>query len=135
MVPNLPQLETPRVVCLCGSTKYMGLFDAVNRDFTLAGFIVVSVGVDMKFRDADYLNGTKSHAQREEIKVRLDKLHKQKIRMAAEVFILNYDGQVGTSTWDEVLLAYDLGKPVEWLEPDNIPDGLKHCVRPRSTLS
>ena len=35
----------------------MGLFEVVNRNFTLAGYIVVSVGVDMKSRDADFLIG------------------------------------------------------------------------------
>jgi hypothetical protein len=135
MIKNLPQLVSPRIVCLCGSTKYLSAFETANRDFTLAGYIVLSIGVDLKFRDLDYIESIHSKEEREMIKDRLDRLHKAKIRLADEVFILNYNGEhVGVSTRSEVLLAHSLGKVIEWLEPDKIQDDLKHCIRSRSTF-
>ena len=34
-----------KIVCLCGSTKFKEEFEKVNRDLTLAGYIVLAPGV------------------------------------------------------------------------------------------
>ena len=34
-----------KIVCLCGSTKFKEKFEEVNRDLTLAGYIVLAPGV------------------------------------------------------------------------------------------
>lgn len=50
-------------------------------------------------------------------KLALDELHKKKIDLADEVFVLNVGGYIGTSTASEIAYAEENGKPIRWLEP------------------
>jgi hypothetical protein len=84
-------------------------------DLTLQGYIVLSIGCNMK-SDTE-LFGYLSDEKREEIKTKLDELHLRKIDLADEVFILNVDGYIGDSTRSEIEYAKAHGKPVEYLEP------------------
>lgn len=106
--------EKPKIVVLCGSTRYSTAFRKANLDETLAGNIVLSIGVDMR-GDGDIL-GAKSQVERDEIKARLDELHLRKIDLADEVLILNVNGYVGESTRREIAYALEKGKPLRWLE-------------------
>lgn len=101
----------PRIVCLCGSTRFKGAFEQANRDETMAGRIVLSVGL---FGHADAVPLT------DEDKRALDELHKRKIDAADEVLILNVGGYVGASTRSEIDYAEAHGKPIRWLEPVEI---------------
>lgn len=69
----------PKIVCLCGSTKFMEAFYDANMRETLAGRIVLSVGMSSK-------GDCKPN---EEQKRGLDELHLRKIDLADEVLILN----------------------------------------------
>lgn len=40
-------MNKPKIVTLCGSTKFKQQFEEANKDFTLKGFIVLSVGFFM----------------------------------------------------------------------------------------
>lgn len=114
----LHEQDRPRIVCLCGSTRFYQQFQEANYRETMAGRIVLTVGFY-------------PHAQRQahgeekgctpEEKVKLDVLHKQKIDLADEVLVLNVGGYIGSSTRSEVAHAMKTGKPVRWLEPDNMP--------------
>ena len=108
--------ERPRIVCLCGSTKFLSAFETANRDETLAGHIVLTIGVDLKFRDIDFLNASKSQAEIAAIKDRLDCLHRRKIDLADEILVLNVDGpdNIGESTKREIAYAEETGKPVRY---------------------
>lgn len=46
----------------------------------------------------------------------LDDMHKRKIDMADEVFIINVGGYIGSSTRSEIEYAQAYGKPVKYLE-------------------
>lgn len=100
----------PVIVTLCGSTRFRDEFTRINRDLTRAGVIVLAPGVfghdGDPFTDAD--------------KVRLDALHKDKIRIAGSVYVVNPGGYIGQSTREEIAYAEKLGKPVQYLEA---PDG------------
>lgn len=103
--------ERPTIVCLCGSTKFMAAFKKANLDFTLSGQIVLTVGADKS--DLELLQeGTLT----EDIKVRLDELHKRKIDLADEVFVLNVGGYIGESTRSEIEYAKLHEKPIRYLE-------------------
>lgn len=99
----------PQVVCLCGSTKFKEAFEAENRRLTLEGKIVLSVGL-FAHREPDFDWGL--HKQR------LDELHRRKIDMADEVFVVNVGGYIGHSTSLEIEYARSMGKPVVFLEPE-----------------
>lgn len=95
----------PWIVCLCGSTRFRREFEEQNRDITLGGQIVLSVGV---FRGDWEASG--------EEKARLDKLHLRKIDMADEVRVVNPGGYIGDSTRREIEYALNEMKLVTWLE-------------------
>jgi hypothetical protein len=102
----------PRIVCLCGSTRFFDAFRSANLRRTLAGEIVLSIGCDTK-SDADLgiVAGDLAPA-----KVALDELHKRKIDLADYVLILNVGGYIGESTRSEIEYAQKIGRPVEYLE-------------------
>ena len=106
----------PRIVCLCGSTSFMSAFETANRDETLAGHIVLTVGVDLKDRHKEVLAG-KPASEAAAIKDRLDCLHRRKIDLADEILVLNVDGRIGESTQREIEYATLTGKPVRYLNP------------------
>jgi hypothetical protein len=110
-------VEKPKVVCLCGSTRFMEAFQVANLKLTCEGIIVLSVGCNTK-SDRDLLF---SGELTEELKIKLDELHKRKIDLADEVFILNVGGYIGESTRGEIEYAKSIGKPVGYLEPITNP--------------
>lgn len=46
----------------------------------------------------------------------LDDMHKRKIDMADEIFVINVNGYIGESTKSEIEYAKSLGKRVNYLE-------------------
>ena len=46
----------------------------------------------------------------------LDDMHKRKIDMADEIFVINKGGYIGESTRSEIEYAKSIGKPVRYLE-------------------
>lgn len=103
----------PKIVCLCGSTRFMEAFQTANLKFTCEGKIVLSVGCNTK-SDRDLLfSGELTH----ELKIMLDELHKRKIDLCDEVFVLNVGGYIGESTRSEIDYAIKIGKPIKYLEP------------------
>lgn len=98
----------PRIVCLCGSTRFCKAFDEANYRETLAGHIVLSIGcVTASDRNLGITP---------EQKVAFDELHKWKINMADEVLVLNVGGYIGESTRSEIDYARAHSKPIRWLE-------------------
>ena len=49
-------------------------------------------------------------------KIMLDDMHKRKIDMADEIFVINVDGYIGDSTRSEIEYAKQTGKMVRYLE-------------------
>jgi hypothetical protein len=117
-VPRYASEDRPVIVCLCGSTRFKEAWYAENKRLTYEGKIVLGVG-DLnpnKPDTNDPLDPT--------LKARLDELHKRKVDLADEIFVLNVGGYVGESTRSEVLYARRGGKAVRWLEPENVPADL-----------
>ncbi len=113
-IPEKEPEEQPRIVCLCGSTRFGTAYQLANLEETLAGRIVLTIGCDMK-SDSD-LFANKSPGELEEIKTQLDWLHFRKIDLADEVLILNVGGYIGESTRRERDYAQEQGKKIRWLE-------------------
>ena len=104
------RLKLPTVVCLCGSTRFMGAFREANLRETLAGRIVLSVGCDTKSDEMLSITA--------EQKVALDALHKRKIDLADEILVVSDEtGYFGASTRSEIEYAKLTGKEVRWEEP------------------
>ena len=98
----------PRIICLCGSTRFLAAFREANLKETLVGKIVLSIGCDFKSDDALGLSVVD--------KERLDRLHLRKIDLADDIYILNVGGYIGSSTRKEIEYAKSLNKPIEYKE-------------------
>lgn len=94
-----------KVITLCGSTRFKNEFIEVQKELTLMGYIVISVG----------LFGHSGDIITDEQKVMLDDMHKRKIDMADEIFVINKDGYVGSSTKSEIEYAEKTKKPIRYL--------------------
>ena len=105
--------DTPNIVCLCGSTRFMNAFFETGWWYTLEGWIVLSVGV-CKHVDAEGGHGAEMIGP--DVADKLDELHFRKIDMADRVHILNVNGYIGDSTRKEIQYAQSLKKPILYLE-------------------
>jgi len=102
--------DMPRVVCLCGSTRFAATFWDVGWELTLQGVLVLTLNV---VRWCDDHAGEKLAP---EVCDLLDELHFCKIDMADEIRVINLGGYIGESTSVEIAYAMYLGKPVIYLE-------------------
>ena len=97
-----------KVITLCGSTRFKGEFIEAQKRLTLGGNIVISVGLFGHSGDDEvWTEGTKEM---------LDDMHKRKIDMADEIFVINVGGYIGSSTRSEIEYAKATGKAVRYLE-------------------
>lgn len=108
-------VNKPEIVCLCGSTKYWEAFRDVGLDLTMAGIIVLSIGIAAPA--SQILANPESDKGKEQKKM-LDWLHKRKIDLSDQILVLNVDGYIGESTSSEIQYAESKGIPVRWLFPD-----------------
>ncbi len=106
-------MERPKIVCLCGSTRFAEEFHKQNLRLTLQGFIVLSIGCDMK-TDAEVFEGY-TPEQLAKVKIDLDVLHLAKIDMADRILVLDVDGYIGESTRREIAYAEMRRKEIVYL--------------------
>ena len=93
------------VITLCGSTRFKEDFERVNRELTLRGWVVLSVGCF----------GHSGDTVTEEAKVMLDEIHKQKIDMADAIYVINRDNYIGESTRSEIEYAKKHDKAIMYM--------------------
>lgn len=105
-----------KVITLCGSTRFKDAFMEAQKRLTLEGNIVISVGLFGHSGDTEVWEGM-SEDTLTRTKEMLDDMHKRKIDMADEIFVINVDGYIGTSTRSEIAYAEERGKGVCYLEP------------------
>jgi hypothetical protein len=101
----------PKIICLCGSTRFVNTFNEWRQKLTLEWKIVLSIEIvttQSEEQDPQHSNL--------ETKEMLDKLHLRKIDLADEVMILNVSGYIGESTAKEIIYAESVGKPITYLE-------------------
>ena len=98
-----------KVITLCGSTRFKDAFIETQKQLTLEGNIVISVGLFGHSGDDEvWTEGTKEM---------LDDMHKRKIDMADAIYVINVGGYIGSSTRSEIEYAQKNGKAIHYLEP------------------
>jgi len=105
----------PKIICLCGSTRFTEEMLVKQWELTNQGFIVLTWCAlpDWYFQGED-----KAHVgDQEGVKKIVDEVHKRKIDLADEVLVLNIGGYIGNSTRSEIEYAKAHQKPVRYLEP------------------
>lgn len=100
----------PKKVCYCGSLRVaMDAFKKAEYDAVLRGEIALlpcCMFVDIQ----------REYGAESDYKAMADDLHKRKIDICDEVFVLNVGGYIGESTRSEIEYAIHIGKPVKYLE-------------------
>lgn len=97
-----------KVITLCGSTKFKDEFIREQKRLSLEGNIVISVGLFGHSGDTEVFT--------EGVKEMLDDMHKRKIDMADEIFVINKNGYIGSSTKSEIEYAKMTNKKVSYME-------------------
>ena len=108
-------IKNYKVITLCGSTRFKDEFMKAQKDLTLKGNIVISVGLFSHSGD-DEVWENMDEGTLTKTKEMLDDMHKRKIDMADEIFVINVDGYIGDSTKSEIEYAIKTGKKVNYLE-------------------
>ena len=103
------------VVTLCGSTRFKNEFIEVQKRLTLEGNIVISVGLFGHSGDSEVWENM-DEGILTKTKEMLDDMHKRKIDMADEIYVINVGGYIGSSTKSEIEYAIAHGKNVRYLE-------------------
>lgn len=103
--------DFPKIICLCGSTRFVDYYNHWRKEFTLQGYIVLGIELVVP----------QTHQQDPQhndyaTKKMLDELHMRKTDLADEVFVLNVGGYIGESTRNEINYAESIGKTVKYLE-------------------
>ena len=94
------------VITLCGSIRFKNEFMKVQEELTLDGNIVFT---------PNFFNNLKGEINAETKKM-LDEMHRQKIDMSNEIYVINCGGYIGESTKSEIEYAKANGKKISYLE-------------------
>lgn len=104
-----------KIITLCGSTRFKDEFMRVQKELTLQGYIVISVGLFGHSGDHEVWENM-DEGTLTKTKEMLDDMHKRKIDLADEIYVINVNGYIGDSTRSEIEYAIKMGKKVNYLE-------------------
>jgi hypothetical protein len=107
-----------KVITLCGSTKFKDDFMREQKRLTLEGNIVISVGLFGHSGDNEVWENM-DEGTLTKTKEMLDDMHKRKIDMADEIYVINKGGYIGSSTYSELEYAISTNKIVNYMEELN----------------
>ncbi|NMA51040.1 MAG: hypothetical protein GX951_04240 [Mollicutes bacterium] len=98
------------IITLCGSTRFKDAFIKAQKELTLKGNIVMSVGLFGHSGDNEVWENMGA------TKEMLDDMHKRRIDMSDEIFVINVGGYIGESTRSEIEYARKRKKKISYLE-------------------
>lgn len=102
-----------KIICYCGSLRVaLEAFKKAEYESVINGHIALLPCC--MFVDIEREYGAES-----DYKTKADDLHKRKIDICDEVFVLNVDHYIGQSTRSEIDYAISIGKPVRYLLPND----------------
>lgn len=96
-----------KIITLCGSIKFKDTFLKVQENLTLEGNIVFT---------PNFFNNIEKEEISLDTKKMLDEMHRQKIDMSDEIYVINLNGYIGESTKSEIEYAKSKGKNISYLE-------------------
>ena len=96
-----------KVVVLSGSIRFWDKIQELHEKLELEnGYVVIGITPHVMPRDFT--------PEEEDL---LDELHREKIKLADAIYVVDVDGYIGNSTRKEIEFAKQLGKEVIYLEP------------------
>jgi hypothetical protein len=112
------ELSRPKIICLCGSTKYADIH-AINKwelEQTGNTICLMISYIPRWYADQQGYKEPDHIGEQAGVKSKLDELHLRKIDLADEIFVINVGGYIGESTYNEICYAKKNNKPVKFLE-------------------
>ena len=94
------------IITLCGSIRFKEEFLKVQERLTLKGNIVFT---------PNFFNNFKGEIS-VEMKKMLDEMHREKIDLSDEIYVINLNGYIGESTKSEIEYAIANGKKIKYFE-------------------
>lgn len=94
------------VTTLCGSTKFKDEFDKQAKALSFMGHVIL--------RPESYNHAEGTHLS-DEMLQQFVEMHIQKIDMSDSIFVINVDGYIGESTYNEIMHAADIGIEIGFL--------------------
>lgn len=106
-------IKKTKVVCICGSTRFLDQMAIAAWEMEKQGILVVGPHL----LPASYPGVKPSHqAEAEGVREILDELHLRKIDLCDEVYVVNVGGYIGESTRNELEYAKKIGRPIRYME-------------------
>ena len=111
-------MDKPKIVVLCGSSKFVDIM-AVCAWLIEREEKAITMGLHLL--PAWYPDCPDDHlAEHEGFADEMDSLHLKKIDLADEVFIINFNDYIGSSTENEIKYAKAKGIKLRWFTHDTI---------------
>ena len=123
-----------KVITLCGSTRFKDQFMEAQKRLTLEGYIVISVGLFGHAGDQEVWDSM-DEGTLSKTKEMLDDMHKRKIDMADEIYVINVGGYIGDSTRSEIQYAEEHGKTVRYYEDTPKDEMLRQLSEARQHIA
>lgn len=101
-------IDNYKVITLCGSTKFKDDFIRVQKELTLNGNIVITVGL--------FGHSGDDEVWQPGVKEMMDDMHKRRILMSDEIYVINKDKYIGESTRSEIEFAKKHNKKITYME-------------------
>jgi len=115
-------MDKPKIITLCGSTRFIEYFSVMAWELEKQGAIVLG----LHYLPPSYFAGSdivESHlAEHERVAAHFDELHLRKIDLSDSIYVLNVDGYIGESTQREIDYAQKHGKDISYLESQEVLD-------------
>lgn len=100
----------PKIICYCGSLRFIEAFKDAEYLSVIDGHIAL-------MPCCMYVDIEREHGKDSDYKRKADEIHKRKIDICDEVFVININNYIGESTRSEIEYALKIGKHVKYLEP------------------
>lgn len=97
-----------KVITLCGSTKFKDDFIRVQKELTLKGNIVITVGL--------FGHSGDDEIWKPGVKEMMNDMHKRRILMSDEIYVINKNNYIGESTRSEIEFAKEHNKKITYME-------------------
>jgi len=106
----------PKIVCLCGSSRFVDIMAVVawliERDEG-------KIALGLHLLPLWYPNVPEHHlAEAEGVAAKMDELHRRKIDIADEVFVVDWHGYIGESTAKEIEYAIEQNKILRYIRKE-----------------
>ena len=118
--------EKPKVVTICGSSRFVDIM-------AVCAWLIErneqAITLSLHLLPRWYCGTVDDHiAEHEGVAAEMDELHLRKIDLSDEIFVVNWDDYIGTSTQREIRYAQVAGKPIRWFTHDEIGEKARAAI-------